>query len=85
MVIKPNDLNEGCIKLRFPGWGQLVPGAVGLELRGQAVPRPFRKALELELDAVLGGRSDTDFLLESGRQTAKSCLNRSWTTYPSRT
>jgi len=41
---------QGRIKLRLPGRGQLVPRIVGLELREQAVPAPFRRAVELELD-----------------------------------
>ena len=33
---------QGCIKLRLPGWGQLVPGNVGLESCGDKLspPRP---------------------------------------------
>ena len=41
---------QGCNKLRFPGRGQLVPGTVGLELRGQAVAAPFGRAFELQLE-----------------------------------
>jgi hypothetical protein len=32
---------------------QLVPGTLGSELQGQAVPAPFRRAFELELDTPL--------------------------------
>ena len=44
---------QGCIKLQFLGRGQLVPDTVCLMLRGQAVPAPFSRAFELELDAAL--------------------------------
>ena len=46
-------ISQGCTKLCFPGRGQLVPGTVGLLLRGQAVPAPFIRAFDLEVDAVL--------------------------------
>ena len=41
--------SQNGIKLRFPGQGQLVPGTEGLDIWGQAVPAPFRKALALEV------------------------------------
>jgi hypothetical protein len=44
---------QGCIKLRFRGRGQLVPGTAGLIIRGQAVPAPSSRVFELELDAAL--------------------------------
>jgi hypothetical protein len=37
---------QRCIKFRFAGRGQLVPGTVALESRGQAVPAPD-EAIEL--------------------------------------
>jgi hypothetical protein len=56
---------QGCIKLRFSGWGQLVPGIVGLELRGQAVPAPFRRAFEPELDAALASAPEGEQELDT--------------------
>ena len=44
---------QGCAKLGQSGQGQLVLGIAGQGLRGQAVPAPFTKAVELELDAAL--------------------------------
>jgi hypothetical protein len=56
----------GCIKLRFPGRGQPVLGGVGLESRGQAVPTPFRRAFEVELDAPLQAQQPIKTSLYNG-------------------
>jgi hypothetical protein len=59
--------SAGCLKLRLPGRGQLVPGTVGLKLRGQAVPAPSSKASEVELEAALSAGGFSFFF------TAWSC------------
>ena len=47
---------HGCLKPQLPGWEQLVPGTVGLMFRGQAVPAPSSRAIDLELGAILGAQ-----------------------------
>ena len=48
----------------------MSPGAVGLELWGQAVPAPIRRALELELDAALLRRRWTQMDTDVGAPDA---------------
>jgi len=57
--------SQGCLNLRLPGRGQLVLATVGLELQGHALPAPFSRAFELELDAALGCRQNHTYPLSA--------------------
>ena len=65
---------QGCIKLRFPGRGQLVLGTTGLKFQGQAGPATFSSAFGLELDAGLCQRQSTKDLGFRGIKPVEALL-----------